>query len=553
MTRAIFFVPLIFAAMLHISLADPDEVEKLKLQANIDRSAFFDVELLQELSKLPGVGHGNVLLSPISIKLALGMLWEGAGPYAAHEIRLALRLPENRQEVQTYFSSVLRSLQGKSSGPGYTLDLANRLYVTDSLLPTDDRRNNTQSNRVSGTNRPSTSSGANRNPAATSSSSKPQPTRPANQASRPNTPTHRPHPAPVLEPNFVRAITLYYGAEVTFADFSKSSETAAAINGWASDVTHGLIPEIVSPDAVSPDTQLFLGNVVYFKGAWEYAFNPQNSKPGTFYLPSGDEFQATMMEQLNYFKYAEIDGLNAKALELPYEGNKFAMLLLLPNERQGMAQMLRDLPHNPLSSIVAQLELREVQVAIPRFQADFNLDMVAPLRSLGIEHIFLSLEGSLPGISTRVPLKVDGIQHTVKIIVNEQGSEAAGATGILVVPLMGASVPKFEADHSFLFFIRDLETGAFLFAGKMAHPHSTGAGHAISSQGNPSARPVSQQEEQAISSIFKNPGQTAPTTSPPKRGANYLPPSQTAHSSQRRGRMAFYPGVRYEDFLVFEQ
>ncbi|XP_046387796.1 serpin B4-like [Ischnura elegans] len=550
MERTIFTLLLTFVLVLHVTQADPDE-EKQKLQANIDRSAFFDVELLQELCRLPGVGHGNVLLSPISIKLALGMLWEGAGPYAAHEIRLALRLPENRQEVQTYFSSVLRSLQAKSAGAGYTLDLANRMYVTDSLLPTEDRRNNSQSNRVPANNRPGTSSGANRNPGSTSSSKPAQAARPSNQASRPTTaPGTTTRAPPVLEPNFVRAITRYYGAELTFADFSKSAETAAVINGWASDVTHGLITEIISPASVSPDTQLFLGNVVYFKGAWENAFDPAQSKPGKFYLPSGDETEVTMMDQLNYFKYAEIDSLNAKAVELPYQGNKFSMLLLLPNEREGMTQMLRDLPHNPLSSIVAQLELREVQVTIPRFQSDFTLDMVSPLRSLGIEHVFLSLEGSLPGISTRVPLKVDGIQHTVKIIVNEQGSEAAGATGILVVPLMGATVPKFEADHSFLFFIRDIETGAFLFAGKMAHPQPTGAGPAITDD-QLGHRPITQQEEAAISSIFKNPGESTASTASPKTGANYLP-SQSSRSAQRRGRMAFYPRIG-QDFLVFEQ
>ncbi|KAG8236121.1 hypothetical protein J437_LFUL000484 [Ladona fulva] len=489
------------------SWGSTEDEEKQKFLVNLERTAFFDTELLQEIGRLPEFASSNVLLSPISVKAALGMLWEGAGPVAAREISLALRLPESKDEVRQFFSTVLQSLQKRSNEQEYTLDLANRLYVTDSLILNDQKGNQSRSDGYSR----GVSSGDKKKPATTTTT--PQPARTSTA----------PTPAiPVIEPDFVRALTHYYGAEATFLDFSKASEAAAVINGWASDLTHGLITSVVSPETISGDTQLFIGNVVYFKGKWENSFDPEHSKPANFYVQNKSPIEATMMEQLNYFKYAAIDSLAATALELPYTGNKFSMLLLLPNDRNGISQMMRDLPHNPLNSIVSQLELQEVHVLLPKFEAEFNTDLVGVLHNLGIQKIFETFEGGLPGVSRRFPLKVDGVQHSVKVIVNELGTEAAAATGILVVPLMGGSVPKFEANHPFLFFIRDLETGAFLFGGKVVQPSR----HVPSS------------------------------TSPRPLRRPQAPPNRVTSSSPRRTRMAFYPSLipgQDEDRMVFEQ
>lgn len=178
-----------------------------------------------------------------------------------------------------------------------------------------------------------------------------------------------------LQNSFKDAIVKSFLSEVEAIDFSKSTEAASAINQWVSDKTNAKITELVTPGDVNADTRLVLLNAIYFKGNWADKFNPNLTKEEDFYINNDDTVKVNMMHIKKRYNYREDGELNAKILELPYENRNVSMVIILPNERTGLAALEKKLSNVDLSTITNGSASVEVEVSLPRFKIESTIDL----------------------------------------------------------------------------------------------------------------------------------------------------------------------------------
>nr|QIR83413.1 serpin 6 [Locusta migratoria] len=266
------------------------------------------------------------------------------------------------------------------------------------------------------------------------------------------------------------AMQEYYSANISEVEFTSPTKAATTINDWVSRVTHGLIPKLVEAEGLPADTKLMMTNAVYFKGKWKIAFDVDGTTVRCFYKQNLECQRSYFMETLSYFKYGYISALDAEAVEILYNDDQFSMVILLPTKRNNINKLIRDLTHSPLSDTIGKLQLTEVLVSIPRFNITYNSELIPVLEKLGVQEVF-GAHANLSGIASDIgTAHISQVLHATKIEVNEEGTIAGAGTGVLVVPLMGTTIPRFRADSPFLFFIRDTVTGSILFGGRVSTP-----------------------------------------------------------------------------------
>ncbi|XP_077289191.1 uncharacterized protein LOC143913344 isoform X2 [Arctopsyche grandis] len=260
-----------------------------------------------------------------------------------------------------------------------------------------------------------------------------------------------------------------YRSKVDRIDFGQPNTAANVINNWVSGTTHGHISELVDGASLDPNTILMLANALYFKGTWESAFDEKVTSKKCFYVNDNCILTPTMENEGEY-KYALIDdSFSAQVIELLYQGGKYSMLIVLPTEKNGLKTLLRDFSQTSLQTILDQLESTEVQLNMPKFTIDYSDDMTNILKKMGINDLFTS-RANLTGMIHNGNPHVDQVAHKTRIEVNEKGSIAAAATGAMVVPLMGGTTARMTIDHPFIFLIRENDSGAILFAGRVQQP-----------------------------------------------------------------------------------
>ncbi|MEK6979060.1 MAG: serpin family protein [Candidatus Micrarchaeota archaeon] len=275
---------------------------------------------------------------------------------------------------------------------------------------------------------------------------------------------------PALQ-EFNRIISEVYRGEVGALD-------VARINAWVRQHTNDKIPEIVSPDMIDDLTRFILTNAVYFRGTWVYTFPVKDTTVETFNLEQGRTIKIRMMHLKGAFSYIEpresaLPGL--QILELPYNGNELSMLLLLPRTG-GLAELEGAVSTQNLFEWCSRLNpmfLKNGSVSLPRFNVEASYELIAALKSIGLSAPFVFSKDFAGMDSGAEHLRVGNVLHRAFVEVNEQGTEAAAATAI-VMPTLGAR-PKpftFDANHPFMFAIRDTQSGAILFLGRVSNPSS---------------------------------------------------------------------------------
>jgi serpin B len=275
-----------------------------------------------------------------------------------------------------------------------------------------------------------------------------------------------------LNPKFVGGLQEGFGAAPESVDFAGNSPAAvAAINSWTSAHTNGVIPELFSE--LSPETRLVLANAVYLKAKWRHEFKKDDTYPAPFHLTGGD-VTTEFMHQENRFLYGA--GPGYQVVDLPYRASKLSMLVVLPTGGGSVGGLEGQLRENGLDPMVHKLSPASVNLTLPRFHLDTEALLNGALEALGMKLPF-SEAANFSGINAAEPLKIGVVQHVADIKVNEEGTEAAAATGVSVEP-ESLEVPRgpvvtFKADHPFLFFVRDDKTGAVLFAGRLTNPQGT--------------------------------------------------------------------------------
>ena len=267
---------------------------------------------------------------------------------------------------------------------------------------------------------------------------------------------------------FLTILARDYGAAMHTVDFA-NPDAVAQINAWVSDHTAGNIPHLLTPGDVDPLTRLVLADAVYLDAKWLSPFQSQNTHPEVFHAPTG-AIRVPTMHQDGTFAYLSGDGY--QALELPYQGGRLALDILLPSQGQLQPLLARLAASGPLR-LLGGLAPQYVSVALPKFQLRTQFDLTGPLASMGMPLAFQPGRADLSGIAGAPGyLYVQHVIHEAYIYVDEAGTKAAAATGVVVGTTAIEMPPKihFIVDRPFVFVLRDKRTGAILFTGVISHP-----------------------------------------------------------------------------------
>lgn len=272
---------------------------------------------------------------------------------------------------------------------------------------------------------------------------------------------------------YLTTLAKIYRAEVEHLDFAKNRIAAGkAINAWVDRATSGKIKTLVSPGALPPTTRVVLTNAVYFKGAWVDDFWDKATKPVDFHLEGARPVVVPTMHQTAHHAYFE--DATVQVLQMSYVGSSHAMMVLLPRKGRKLAAFEKTLTWPRLREVVGKLKGRYVRVALPRFRITSRLPLARHLRDMGMPSLFDPQRADLSGVNDgQEPLCISAVLHKTYIDVDEEGTEAAAATGMMFV---GAVAPKsptsFQADRPFVFLLRDVRSGLVLFMGRVMDPRS---------------------------------------------------------------------------------
>jgi serpin B len=274
-----------------------------------------------------------------------------------------------------------------------------------------------------------------------------------------------------FRPEYTALVAHDYGAELHAVDFRRTAEPARReINGWVDVKTERLIPELLPSGTLDASTSLVLVNTVYFKGTWQHPFAKAATAPADFHLDGNTTVQVPTMRQRQTFPYAEADGY--RLLEMPYKGGDLAFDILLPNEGVPISKVEADLSTAGLQNALDRLQARDAAVEMPKFKLTAASEMSKTLSGMGMPTAFTS-EADFSGIDGTHELAISAVMHQVVVNLDEEGTEAAAATGVVItrsaVQIRPAPVP-FRVDRPFLYAIRDVKTGAILFFGRVADP-----------------------------------------------------------------------------------
>jgi serpin B len=266
---------------------------------------------------------------------------------------------------------------------------------------------------------------------------------------------------------YIDTLARYYMASARNVDFLNATEQARqTINGWVAAKTAGRITDLFPSGSLDSLTRLALTNAIYFKGEWVNGFDGSLTRTADFHVDANRTVPVRMMTTSwkDEAKFGFADTLGLQMIRLPYKGDRLSMLVILPT-RLSMSEVEGMLSPENLTIWRHELRTEEVRVQLPKFSFKSTYDLKPVLARMGMPSAFEGTDFS--GIDGSDDLFVQSAVHQAYIRVNEQGTEAAAATGIGVA----AGVPPyFTADHPFIFLIQDDETGNILFMGKVADP-----------------------------------------------------------------------------------
>jgi serine protease inhibitor len=352
---------------------------------------------------------GNLFFSPFSISTALAITCEGARGETEKQMRQVLHLAGDPAKLRASFGELQHQLNEAGKTEGIELNIANALWAQLG------------------------------------------------------------HP---FLPAFVNTAKGSFDANINQADFkARPGPTRDEINGWVAQKTKDKIRDILPPRSITEATRMVLANAIYFKGAWLNPFEKSHTSPQPFHLSPTRQADAPLMLRFDQIKYAETPEF--QAVELPYRGQRLSMLVLLPRQLDGCAQLEEHLTPTLLARTITDLRAQKVQLFLPKFKLESSLDLNRTLSAMGMRDAFTSAADFSGMDGTRL-LFISSVFHKAWGEVNEEGTEAAAATAVVVgltaVRKSPPPPPVFRADHPFLFFIRDTASSALLFMGRLADP-----------------------------------------------------------------------------------
>ena len=287
----------------------------------------------------------------------------------------------------------------------------------------------------------------------------------------------------VISPDFQETLETFLFSGVKTVDFSKPEAAAQRINNWVENRTHNLITNFISADAVSDQSRLILLNAIYFKADWKNNFDQAESYQGSFNIGQNMKRRVDMIYQENIFKFtSNHETLDSQIVSIPYQDESFSMLLFLPNQEgpEAILNLAENLTQTDFNHLLREMEENNLRLSLPKFKLGYKTELKSTLRQAGLENIFEAADFSR--ISDE-RLEVSDVVHETRIEVTEEGTEAAGVTGILLDLRGGFSDTKvMTLNRPFIFVIQDHENNIPLFIGKVASPDEASEVEAVNAE-----------------------------------------------------------------------
>jgi serpin B len=267
---------------------------------------------------------------------------------------------------------------------------------------------------------------------------------------------------------FLDVLAENYGAGLRILDFMNETEKSRlTINDWVSDQTEERIKDLIPEGVITSLTRLVLTNAIYFNAAWEYPFDEDVTEDGPFYLLDGGQVIVPIMEQTESFGYT--DGEGYQAVELQYDGNELSMVILLPEAGQFQA-FEEGLKAERVDAIINDLQPTGVALTMPKFEFDSEFSLTNTLARMGMPIAF-SGGADFSGMTGSPDLFISEVIHKAFVSLDEAGTEATAATAVAMEESESPGEPvEVTIDRPFIFLIRDIETGAVLFVGRVMNP-----------------------------------------------------------------------------------
>ncbi len=269
-----------------------------------------------------------------------------------------------------------------------------------------------------------------------------------------------------VQESFTETLEEYFDATTRELDFSDPKSTDI-INQWVADNTNGLIEKIINRQ-ISPNMVMYLINAIYFQGDWTYQFDEEETREHSFSLESGGEVMVDMMTQERMFNIHMNEEVHM--IDLPYGDSLFSMTVMMPaDEKKPIDEFIsQDLSKENFDSWIAGLKGQDMPLYFPKFELSYKIKMNDILKSMGMEVPFDEAEADFSGINPDARLFISQVNHKTYVKVDEKGTEAAAVTSVGVEV---TSIPQtFSVDRPFVFMIREQNSGAILFMGKMENP-----------------------------------------------------------------------------------
>ena len=273
-------------------------------------------------------------------------------------------------------------------------------------------------------------------------------------------------------PTFTDRLASAFAAPMEVVDYSNPEGARDRINGWVEDNTNQLIKNLIPSGVLTPLTRLVLANAIHFKGDWDSPFTKGATRPGRFQVTAGKSLTLPLMRRTGYFRLRE--NASAEALEMLCKGDDRSVLFIVPKKRHGLGALEKKLTPQTLDTLLAdKVPAQRVELVLPRFEVNTTLSLKQSLAALGMPKAFAN-GANFTGMSEQdKTLKIDEVVHKAVLKVDEQGAEAAAATGVIVAlasPPQEREPRRFVVDQPFLVAIRDLPSGALLFLGRVTEP-----------------------------------------------------------------------------------
>jgi len=271
---------------------------------------------------------------------------------------------------------------------------------------------------------------------------------------------------------YLKTVEEYYGGKTTNLDFkNESNESRLIINNWVEEKTNNKIKDLFPKGTINKSTRLVLTNAIYFNAKWLIQLDAQKTNDEYFRVNPDKSIKVPMMQltsQKSTFNYTVNE--NLQILEMPYVGEDLSMLILLPLD-DNIEALENSFTIKKLSKWKKNLKKRRVNIYIPKFKIETKYFLSETLSYMGMPTAFTDL-ADFSGMTGKKDLIIDKVIHQAFIEVNEEGTEAAAATGVSIIrkTSIPPPTPIFKADHPFIFIIQQIKTGNILFMGRVNNP-----------------------------------------------------------------------------------